>query len=43
MITKKALENHDSIFEGVKYAPAGGAKEIKEAIERMNINEDELL
>lgn len=30
MITKKALENHDEIFEGVKYAPAGEERPMNE-------------
>ena len=30
MITKKALENHDEIFEGVKYAPIGEDRPMSE-------------
>ncbi len=30
MITKKALENHDAIFDGVKYAPAGETRPMSE-------------
>ena len=29
-ITKKALENHDEIFNGVKYAPAGENRPMDE-------------
>ena len=30
MISKKALENHDEIFDGVKYAPKGEKREMVE-------------
>ena len=36
MITKKALENHDSIFEGVKYAPAGETRPMGRLIQSMS-------
>lgn len=29
MISKKALENHDEIFAGVKYAPKGEKRDVE--------------
>ena len=29
-ITKKALENHDEIFKGVKYTPVGEKRPMEE-------------